>query len=453
MTLKTWSFSKKHNSTAQPVGSSRDYTVYLKENTSIEAPVFILGSGIDAGISYAQAFGNYYFVDDIVMISKDQVELHCSIDVLATHKTAIGNYSAFIERSASAHNAYLNDPLLSATQDIIASAVSTQALWNIDQVGCYIVRVVGEGEAPTGITSYVLSPSELSSLISDLFDDTDYTSELTDAVAKTFFNPFQYIVSVMWFPMSKSDIAGESHTLHLGWWTKGSYKRITSYFYFNTYDLTKPTNYYVNDFRAYHPDYTSFCAYIPGVGKVDLDPLILSHEKLNISCSIDWVTGNMQCRLRYMDSSDNIKGDIASYSGQVGVPVPVGQINGIAEGMASQGISAMAIGGVSQFLMNELAGQSQVQAFRNTLSPTPSMLGNAGNRANITSNPRMMLSIVNYGCAEFPNVHYGRPLCSVRTLSTLSGFIKCNAASISLAAPDTEIDKVNNYLNSGFYYE
>ena len=97
MTLKTWSFSKKHNSTAQPAGSSRDYNVVMKENTSIESPVFILGTGIDAGISYCQWSGNYYFVDDIVLISADQVELHCSIDVLATHKTAIGAYTAFIE--------------------------------------------------------------------------------------------------------------------------------------------------------------------------------------------------------------------------------------------------------------------------------------------------------------------------------------------------------------------
>ena len=75
MTLKTWSFSKKKNSTAQPSGSSRDYTVYMKENTSIESPVLIIGTGIDAGINYCQFVGNFYFIDDVEMLSKDQVAL------------------------------------------------------------------------------------------------------------------------------------------------------------------------------------------------------------------------------------------------------------------------------------------------------------------------------------------------------------------------------------------
>lgn len=451
MTLKTWSFSKKKNSTAQPTGQSRDYNVYMKENTSIENPVFILGTGITADISYCQWSGNYYFVDDIVLISADQVELHCSIDVLATHKTAIGNYTGFVERSSAAHNSYIFDSAMSAQQRIVSSAVSTQALWTIDQVGCYVVRVVGEGDAPTGISSYVMTTSELSDLLDFMFDDTNFSQELQDVIVKTFFNPFQYLVSVMWFPFSKSDIAGSSHTMHLGWWDVGEFKRISSYFYFDTFDLTKPTNYYSGDYRAYHPNFTEFSAFIPGIGKVDLDPIILSHEKLNISCAIDWVTGNITCRLRYMDSSDNMKGDIATYSGQIGVSVPVGQINNMSEGMTGGSVLERVAGGTFQAVAEAVTGG--VSAIPNALSPSPSILGNAGNRANITSNPRMMLSIINFGCGEFPNTVYGRPLCAIRQVSTLPGFIKMQAASVALAAPDTEIEKVNNYLNSGFYYE
>lgn len=454
MTLKTWSFAKKHNSTARPTGSSRDYTVRMKENTSIENPVFILGTGIDAGISYCQWSGNYYFIDDIVLISADQVELHCSIDVLATHKTAIGSYTAFIERAAAAHNAYIIDDALSATQQIISSAVHTDALWNIDQVGCFVVRVVGEGESPTGVTSYVMTASELAALIGSIFDPNkaEYADVLTDTVVKSFFNPFQYIVSVMWFPFSKSDIPGASSSLELGWWTEGNYKKMSSGFFFDSVDLTMPTNYYANDFRAYHPNFTTLNMFLPGIGVVNLDPMILSHDHITAYTTIDYLTGNINIRLQYRDASDNIKGDIGSYSGQVGVPVPVGQINNISSGALTGDITERLIGGVVAAASQQVE-TGNPRAAMNTLRESSSIIGNAGNMGQMVANPRLITSIINYGCGEFPNVVYGRPLCSVRQISTLSGFIKCASASIALAAPDTEIDRVNAYLNSGFYYE
>lgn len=454
MILKTWNFAKRKNSTKQPTGNSRDYTVYLKENTSIERPVFILGTGIDAGVNYCQSMGNYYFIDDIVYLTADQVELHCSLDVLATHKTEIGAYTAYIDRAASAHNPYINDEALSATQDIVASAVQTNELWPIDQIGSFVVRVVGEGDSPTGISSYVLTKAELATLFDYMFDDNnpDYALMLQDAITKAFFNPFQYIVSIMWFPIDKDDIPGSTAAMDLGWWSPGNYKKMSSGFYFDSVDLTKPTNYYSGDFRAYHPSYTHFKIFFPGVGVIDEDPIILSHEHLTAYTNIDYTTGNINIRLQYRDSNDNIKGDIASYSGQIGVPVPVGQINGQSEGFASSSspiakAAGAAIAGIGNLLSGSISG------IPNVLSPSSSIIGNAGNMGQMISNPRLISSIINYGCSEFPITVYGRPLRANRQISTLSGYIRCMAASIELAAPDSETDEVNKYLNGGFYYE
>ena len=454
MTLKTWSFSKKKNSTAQPATTAREYTVYMKENTSIEHPVFILGTGIDAGVSYCQAFGNYYFVDDIVLLTKDQVELHCSLDPLATHKTVIGNLTTFIERASAAHNAYIYDSALSATQKIVASAIQTNALWTIDQTGCFVVRTVGDGGGATGISSWVVTASELGDIIDYLFDENnpDFADMLTDGVVKSFFNPFQYIISVMWFPFSKSDIPGSSDTMQLGFWSPGNFKRMSSGFFFDSVDLTKPTNYYSDDFRAYHPSFTTFRMFLPGIGVIDLDPLVLSHEHLTAYTTIDYATGNINIRLQYRDSADNVKGDIGSYSGQVGVSVPVGQINGISEGLAMGSVMESAVGGAISAAESFLTGGG-VSGILNTIKPTSSIIGNPGNMGQMAANPRLISSIINYGCGEFPNTVYGRPLCSIRQISTLSGFIKCQGASIALDAPDTEIEAVNNYLNTGFYYE
>ena len=460
MTLKTWSnFSKKINSTLQPTGQSRDYTVYLKENTSIEKPVFILGTGIDAGINYCQCFGNYYFVDDIVMISADQVEVHCTLDVLATHKTAIGAYSAFIERSASAHDQFIIDQAISARQVIVDSAITTNELWPIDQIGCFIVRTVGDAGDATGISSWVLTASELGTLLGNLFDENnpDYAQVISDDIVKSFFNPFQYIVSVMWFPINKSNIEkSSSENMQLGFFAMGSYKKIKAGFYFDSVDITKPTNYYTNDFRAYHPNFTQLNMHIPGVGVVSLDPVILSHYKLTAYTCIDYTTGNINVRLQHRDASDNIIGDIVSYSGQVGVPIPVGQINGVSQGITNlanpiasvvAGAGAATLEGILQGVGNGFSGAA------NALTPSTSILGNPGNMAQMIANPRLITSIINYGTGDIPNTVYGRPFCKNRVISTLSGFIKCQGASVPLAAPDTETQAVNNYLNTGFYYE
>ena len=46
----------------------------------------------------------------------------------------------------------------------------------------------------------------------------------------------------------------------------------------------------------------------------------------------------------------------------------------------------------------------------------------------------------------------GRPYSGTAQISSLSGFIQCEGASINCAASATEKEEINNYLNSGFYY-
>ena len=65
MNIYVWSnFTKKRNSTLQPTGGTSK-TVHLKEQTSIEKPSFILAEPMP-NYNYVQAFGNYYFVTDII---------------------------------------------------------------------------------------------------------------------------------------------------------------------------------------------------------------------------------------------------------------------------------------------------------------------------------------------------------------------------------------------------
>ena len=47
----------------------------------------------------------------------------------------------------------------------------------------------------------------------------------------------------------------------------------------------------------------------------------------------------------------------------------------------------------------------------------------------------------------------GRPLCQVKTIKNLSGYILCQNADAKISGTADEADLVNSYLNSGFFYE
>lgn len=454
MNLTTWSFSKKKNSTAIPAVTGRDYTVYMKENTSIECPVFIIGTGINVDINYCLWSGHYYYIYYVVLISKDQVELHCTLDVLATHREAIGAYTCHIDRSASANNPYLIDDALSATQHVVNETLATTDLFNFDATGCFIVRIVSPGGSPTGITSWVMSQGDLENLLDFLTTDSNFSDVLTDSIVKTFFNPFQYIVSIKWFPIAKNDIDGTSDTLQIGWWRmSGTFKRLTSALLYDNVTVNKPTNYYSGDFRAYTQNFTRLIADLPNIGIVELDPMLLSGT-IRARVCIDWITGEMRLTFGNEGTQGGLTTMIdgySTYTGTIGVDINVGQTTG----MTGQVLSAAGGMGFGEAALSGLAAgvTDIISGIKNAIHPTSSVIGSSGNKASIISNPRLLLYIRNYGCGEFPNAVYGRPLRANRQISTLSGYVKCIGASISLAAPDTEIDAVNDYLNGGFYYE
>jgi len=455
MTLKTWSnFSKKINSTLQPTGQSRDYTVYLKENTSIEKPVFILGTGIDAGINYCQCFGNYYFVDDIVMISADQVEVHCTLDVLATHKTAIEGYSAYIERSASAFNNMLSDPLVGGSQRIFREERASQSIFGIneDSSGVYVLGVIGGyGSGTGGISYYCLDENELGDALDFMFTDGHYTDILTDMMVKSFFNPFQYIVSLRWYPLNKGPFGTLTYTkIKYGWWeTANTYGKINNITLVGAGDLTIPSPGYV-DFRSYDPRFTQYLVELPTVGSVYLDPSILNEAGITVTVglSCDIATGQTTVTLdKYVGSL--LRGRIGKYQGQLGASIPLAQVNGEMGSIISNG-TALGVGIASK---NPAAIIGSIGGVVGSYNPPPSMLGNWGSRSSFASMTRTAITVRSYETTENPTVHHGRPLNEVRTINTLTGYIKCSNASIALAAPDTETQAVNNYLNSGFYYE
>lgn len=441
-------FSKRINSTRQP-GGGESRSVVLKENTSIERPTFIL-SGPLPNYNYAEFDGRYYYVDDIVSIAHDLYELSCSIDYLATYKSEIGSYNCFVERSSSKYNVYINDGAVSAEQRLIAEQIATTPATSYDTTGCYIVRVVGKDSADGGVATYAMDISGLQSLLSYCFDENNFTDEIVDQLVKTFFNPFQYIVSVMWFPIAKSSISGSASSVKLGWWEiSGDFTLISSSGITELVSLSIPANYYA-DYRAYHPNFTQVTLQIPGTGAINLDPTLLSEGSIWCETVIDYITGDANTSIaKYVGGVR--RGTVATIAGKWGVPVTIGQLQSIVGGITQVAGNVIGLAMGSDNPGGNIIGA--VEGVKNILSPTPSVLGGAGNKQSLKIKSSYSVSIRNYGSGELATSVYGRPCCKNLTLSSIPGYIKCANASVPIPSLGKDRDIVNSYLNNGFYYE
>lgn len=102
---------KRVISTKTTMTSSVNLTCKLKEPTSMRNPVFIVsGLSKTTHYNYCSWNGFYYYVNDIIHITNDIQEVHCSIDPLATFKTAINNTYGYCLYGDSSHKTpYIDD--------------------------------------------------------------------------------------------------------------------------------------------------------------------------------------------------------------------------------------------------------------------------------------------------------------------------------------------------------
>ena len=469
MNIKVWSsFTKRKNSTKQPTGGSQ-ITAVLKEKTSIENPVFILATPI-ANYNYVEAFGHYYFVDDVVNLDASRCEIVCSMDVLATYKSDITGYTAFVERAASAYDVWINDPALSQEQLYYSDTMHTTSLSTFfSQTGCFVVECLAKNQ---GIVLYATSNLEPYKYI--LTPGVYTTQDKNDWIQSRISQAFDldvYIGGVKWMPFNASDMGSIlSNTFPIGpvdiaaalggGWDYSVYKvpqvgpssnKTTSV------SLTLPSAGNFGDFRDCSPKFTQYNLYLPGCGLVTLDPAVIGYaiqksKTIYVDIWVDLISGEITYRLRLGANAS----DIGRYSGNISVDVPIGKsaVDTVKSAkMVAGSIGAgAAAGGVWGAIGGALVGG--VEAIYNHMTPDTNMIGGAGNKAELANiSGSIHLTRRQFGAKDFPTAVAGRPLMQNVTLSTLSGYVKCGNASVPLNAHASERDTVNNFLNSGFYIE
>lgn len=457
MNVTFYSFQKKANSTAQPTGGTT-VSVQLKQPCDVLNPSLILKQTTRGNWNYAYipAWGRYYFMSNITFLTGDRVQVDLSIDVLATYKTTIAETTTYVERCADedAFNPLVEDPLIPTENNLYTTTTASTALTGLNTSGVYVLRTVSQDGSEAGVAAYAMSGTLLASVLDFMFDDGSYTDVISDETVKAFFNPFQYIVDLKWFPFLSTEITGTSTTVKFGWWdSKVIATLLSSYQGKRLYcdSLTLPANNYT-DFRAYSDRFSHYQIYLPAVGTVPISALDIE-DGLCLQCDVDMTTGQGLYKLytgTLTDGANPTGALIASYHTQFSVPIQIGQMGATLANTVSSAVGTIASAASGNVLG---AGEGLVQTAQAMIAPSASINGMQGNKYNFVWNGTVVVSLDIVRTAGEPRPQAGRPCMAQKVLGALSGFIKCGNASVDLYGTDQERDMVNNYLNSGFYME
>lgn len=440
-------FSKRKNSTKRPIGQGAEVPCLLKTATTFQSPIFILQRPMNDMLqfNYCKWADHYYFIDSTTSINAGQTEITCTEDVLATYKNEIGSYTCFIERSSN-QNTFANDSMYIPTNDWVLSTRNVthkEKIMTSTYSQQYIIRVVSR----TGVASYYINGNQLNNLLDFMYTESNFTDVIQDAITKLMFDPFKYIVDLKWVPFVESAFkSSNDEAIQLGFWDSGvTAKRIDEDTVVNfsySFAFDNPL-YAITDFRYYSSSFSNYFIKLPFIGVVALNPYKID-ASVNALYQFDATSG--LCNV-FLQSKKVV---FASYQLQLSVPVQIGYASTNTAQLATSAVSLVGAGLQGNIAQGISAG---IDAGRSITAPEISMLGTVGNISNILNN--QILEFNSYACTsiEPDEASEGFVDGTIRPISGLTGFVKCRNASIEISGFTGDQEAVNNYLNSGFYYE
>ena len=466
-----FTFSKRENSTAQPVlNTGNKATIILKAPTSILNPVIEMDLGIvsaPATINYMYIpdFGRYYWLTSPGWVWEDRKWVgYFTVDPLASWKTGIGSTSAYVTRSASQYDGFLTDKFYPAKigPNHSTTLISTGYKQVISE-GCYVVGVI-TGNTPGSIgatTYYVMDDTTMKLFLDEIINTGAWSSvsDISNDLLKTIFNPYQYIVSCTWFPFQPIDLPiGSSQTVHFGWWqltvTAPVLNHPEMYKNYNTdgsrLQVSKHSQASTRGAYLDAPPYSTYELEFYPFGVFQL-PTLEGASTLGIFTTIDLVTATAVLKVTSWDDGHTI---ITSAT-QFGMPIQLAQSGAnILSGAASTMISAGALvaGAATGSAPAIIAGAAgSVGSAIDTWMPKTSVNGFNGSKATLGAS--IVLTGTFYLVADESLAEHGRPLCQEKTISSLSGYIMCDSPDPQIACTDSELSEIIGYMTRGFFYE
>lgn len=483
-------YSKKQNSTKQP-GGTDSYTKYdctLKEGCNIMSPEIeiYLSSGDPSSYNYAYipSFNRYYFVSDWTYFHGTWTA-SLSVDVLASFKTQIGAEGKYVVRSASAQDYNIADGFYPVSTE--ATETDTQvtgAAFDLTS-GFYILGLIGA--SPSGVTSigginyYYLTQTQMNQFVAYLTSSTftalttNSSEGVTEAISKMCINPIDYIASCMYFPCDISSSLPTPATYiqpKIGYWdtfpiTIGNASRTLGG---QVNQMVKSALANVSFTLPTHPQasrgnymnrapYSEYILHFDPFGDVRIPSEMLfkvdttAARTCKLTVEVDLLTGLGRLYITN-NAGTNI---LAEEFAQIGVPIQLTQIStdlvGVAAGVGeliwdgAKGLFNSTIQEIGSAIINGIEGMHTTA--HSTGSGGGALLPFAS--ANLVKGAT--LRTIQLTAADEYNTEFGRPLYQAKTISSLSGYIKCADGDHDVSAYEQEKSMISNYLTGGFYYE
>ena len=462
-TVRLFTLSKRDNSTKRPTGNGTVYSCIIKSGSGILHPTISLDLGkvndpSQYNYAYIPDFDRYYFIEEWYF-ERALWTASLKVDVLATYKTEIGNSHLYVMRCASEHNGNIIDTLYPAKSGCsYAYDTITNPWW--DNIS-YIVGVVSRAGNMGSLAYYGMTGTAIHTMCQNLLDDcvTEDNGfswdDCSQALQLSLVDPMQYVKSCMALPVSISEISniGSASSVYAFNWNTGAtgYKialapYINKSFTFNIQkhpDTSSRGNYVNSD------PFTKITLTLPPFGTIVIDTSVTCNAStLTAQIRIDPITGKAILTI----SCNSIV--LNRVESQLGVPISLSSVTRDYVGTASSALGSIS-GVVGGALSGDVAGAiGSLSGIGNAVKsamPRASTIGTTGGFASAMGTFRLDHQF--FRPIADDNTHNGRPLCAMRTLNTLSGYIIIQDGDVAINGTSAEDAQVRQYLETGFYYE
>lgn len=471
-TVTLYSHKKRDNSTKRPTDSGTTYNCVMKHGCGILNPSISLDLGLSTDPSnfnyaYISAFGRYYFIEEWYFEERLWTA-QLKVDVLATYKTQIGDANLYVLRSSAENNGRVIDTLYPTLTGCNFESTEHSNPWTGTT---YVVGVINRNASFGSLNYYVVDGVTLSNIASFLMDPAnviidDYGFNLDDAsegLQLSLVDPIQYIKTCMMMPVDAgdyTDLPGDTRIYCFNWNTNQfgrplySRTRIRKTYTFNIikHPDTNARGNYVNT-----SPYTVLTLVIPPYGCIDIDTSVTCNAStLNVEVEIDPITGKgvliVKCNgivLNRLESQIGVPISLSSVTRDWvgGITSTVGAVSG-----AIGGAMAGAGGGVLGAIGGAIGGSAgAIGDAVKSLMPRAQTVGSTG--SFVANRGEFRLDHQFFRPVADDNTHNGRPLCAMRTLKNLGGYMLIQDGDVEISGTRTEDEQVKNYLETGFYYE
>lgn len=447
LTVQFGNFGKRKNSTARPASLAASFSVALKENTSIDNPVFKLTAPA-FDYNYCKWDDRYYFVVDIVSERNNGWSVTCELDLLATYRAEVLATTAFVEYAAQG-NSQIVDARIGVEYGVgnVATTNSTLDLLTAD--GSYILAIVGA----TSTDLYKVDRSTIRGIMNaaaawsyNAIDRTDMVSVLASTATQLLAmgNAPQNVRAAYWLPIDVSGMAGVSAPLVLGEYETSLTGRALGGSFMNEQKTIAIPHRY-SDWRKQNP-YETVYLHLPLYGTINIpSDLACDSDALKVSFLCDIQSGDYTYLIQRPSSLTN---EIV-----VGGNMRSEMLIGASNTTPSKTLGALSMAAIGA-AVNPIAGFAGAAATLQTLQPLPYTAGAMGGSSNLIYD--LQCFVLSRNTAEEPQASaytHGIPLFKTVTLRTLTGYAQTRGASVSGTLHGEQYDRVNAMLDSGVFIE